>query len=233
MNDNEPKKTLQKSQGTRKRIVEAALALFNEKGYAESTMRDIAKKAGVSLGLTYRYFTRKEELVLALYDQLALTSCEQMRSLPKESLAKRFPMAISLCLESLGPHRGTLGALFSAGLSVNSSVAVLGEGTADVRDVMWKAYCDVLTGSADPPKEKQAEQLATMMYTAHLLTVLFWLQDRSEDQQNTMRLVGFYEKAIKLARPFLRVRVVSSLLGEFCDILQPLFGNPHAPKPAG
>jgi AcrR family transcriptional regulator len=36
---------------TRDRILEAALALFRERGYAEATMREVAARAGVATGL--------------------------------------------------------------------------------------------------------------------------------------------------------------------------------------
>jgi len=43
-------------------IVDAALAVFREKGYANTRMADIAKRAGVSYGLVYHYFGSKEVL---------------------------------------------------------------------------------------------------------------------------------------------------------------------------
>ena len=63
--------TTTKGEQTRQRIVDAALALFEQRGYAETTLRHIADKADISIGLAYRYFRRKEELVLVLYEQLS------------------------------------------------------------------------------------------------------------------------------------------------------------------
>ena len=40
----------------KKEIIKAAMQLFSEKGYAQTSMRDIARTMGVSLGLCYRYF---------------------------------------------------------------------------------------------------------------------------------------------------------------------------------
>src|SRR5215468_10212410 len=57
---------------TRQRIVETALRLFAAKGYEQTTMRDIAKETGCALGLAYRYFASKEELVLELYRWLVV-----------------------------------------------------------------------------------------------------------------------------------------------------------------
>ena len=44
-----------KSERSRQKIVDAAVALFAERGFTATTMRDIAAAADVSLGLTYRY----------------------------------------------------------------------------------------------------------------------------------------------------------------------------------
>ena len=224
INDMKPKKSAE----TREKIVTVALTMFESKGYVESTMRDIAKEAGVSLGLAYRYFSRKEELVLALYEQLAQRSFERIKALPAGPISERYPAAVSLSLDTLSAHRGTLSALFSAGLSINSSLAVLGEGTVDIRDKMLAMFRMVAAGSTDSPKGKQAEQLTTVMYAGHLLTVLFWTQDRSEGQIHAKRLVEFYRKGIKWGRPLLRLPVVTKLLSELTEIIEPVFGAKSA-----
>ncbi len=46
------------------------MRLFRESGYDATTMRAIADEAGVSLGSAYYYFSGKEELVQAFYDQI-------------------------------------------------------------------------------------------------------------------------------------------------------------------
>ena len=52
----------------RKRIVEAALRVFAEKGYHEATMEDVADRLGVSEGTIYLYFKSKRELFKAISD---------------------------------------------------------------------------------------------------------------------------------------------------------------------
>lgn len=46
-------------------MIEAALSLFVERGYAATTLADVARRAGVSTGLPYRYFASKEDLLKA------------------------------------------------------------------------------------------------------------------------------------------------------------------------
>lgn len=49
-------------QKTRKQILDAALVVFAHKGFHGSSMSDIAKKAGISKGLAYNYFSGKKDL---------------------------------------------------------------------------------------------------------------------------------------------------------------------------
>ena len=48
-------------------VLDTALALFRERGFEETTIRDIASRAGLSLGAAYYYFKSKEALVAAYY----------------------------------------------------------------------------------------------------------------------------------------------------------------------
>ena len=50
---------------TRQRIVDATVALHNEKGVLATTMQDIAARASVSLGTVYRHFPTIDDLIPA------------------------------------------------------------------------------------------------------------------------------------------------------------------------
>src|SRR6185295_2958946 len=50
-------------------ILEAALAVFAEKGFAATRMEDIAARAGVTKGTIYLYFDSKEEVFKSLVRQ--------------------------------------------------------------------------------------------------------------------------------------------------------------------
>ena len=60
-----PEKTAQ----TRQSIVDAALAEFLQKGFADATVQSVAMRAGVAKGLIYRYFEAKEALFSAVVQQ--------------------------------------------------------------------------------------------------------------------------------------------------------------------
>jgi AcrR family transcriptional regulator len=52
----------------RAEIIECALALFSQHGYAQTTVRMIADAAGMSQGLLYRYFENKQQLLQAIFE---------------------------------------------------------------------------------------------------------------------------------------------------------------------
>ena len=57
------RKATKKSGATRQQILDAAAALFAERGYSLTRLTDIADKAGMHLTGLYYYFDNKEELV--------------------------------------------------------------------------------------------------------------------------------------------------------------------------
>jgi AcrR family transcriptional regulator len=48
-------------------ILEAASELFSKVGYFETTMKDVAQKAGIAVGTIYIYYKNKEELLDGIY----------------------------------------------------------------------------------------------------------------------------------------------------------------------
>lgn len=55
----------------RAQIVEAAIELFSETGFDGST-RDVARRAGITQPLLYRYFPNKQNLIEAVYSRVFL-----------------------------------------------------------------------------------------------------------------------------------------------------------------
>jgi AcrR family transcriptional regulator len=55
------------AEGTPARIAAAAIELFAEKGYAGTSVRDIARRAGLTEGAMYRHFGGKEALAREIF----------------------------------------------------------------------------------------------------------------------------------------------------------------------
>ncbi len=80
-------------QEKRKDLVDAALALFRERGIKGTTIREIAARAGVTCGALYRHFPGKRGLAQALFDECAgrltqtLREAAEGKSDPRQALA--------------------------------------------------------------------------------------------------------------------------------------------------
>ena len=88
----EQKKTrreLQKEE-TRRIILNAAYVLFAEEGYAQTTMRRLAGRAGVGLGTIFKHFPDKPSLLVAAYQEdLGKIIVEAFQSLPQAGIKKQ------------------------------------------------------------------------------------------------------------------------------------------------
>lgn len=221
--DEEARRT-QKGIMTRQRILDAALTLFASKGYEATTMRDIAAAAGCSLGLAYRYFASKEDLILELYRWLADQLEEQARLLPAGRIADRFQQLMHALLVVMAPHRLTLGALFGAALNPRSRAGLFGEAGSEIRQRARNAYLAVVAQSTDAPRASQHDDLATLLYGMQLALVLFWLQDMTPDARRTRDLLDFVHDALGQLRPLLRMPLVARMLARLVEIIGPLLG---------
>lgn len=66
-----PRISPQHEQHRRAQILQAAMACFARQGYHATSMDDVVRESGLSVGAIYSYFPSKEELFLALSDDRA------------------------------------------------------------------------------------------------------------------------------------------------------------------
>jgi AcrR family transcriptional regulator len=225
MDQTQSTRATQKALLTRQRILDTALSLFVSKGYEKTTMREIATEAGCSLGLAYRYFASKEELVLELYRNLIAQLEEQANQLAPDSIAERFHHIIVRQFELMTPHRKTLGAMFGPALNPQTPAGVFGANTSDVRRQARDIYIKIMRGSKDAPRGVQIEEMATILYGMQLALTLFWLQDLSPGTQKTDEFITFLRDMLALMRPLLRLPVVSKALARLVGIVGPMLGD--------
>lgn len=112
--------TRSKREQTEERILEAALNLFAEKGYAGTATSEIAKEAQVAEGTIFRYFPQKKDLLLKVVmkfidtfgEQIVLSSLEKLYlenpDAPPEALLKLIILDRFELLEKMGDHARVL-----------------------------------------------------------------------------------------------------------------------------
>lgn len=206
---------------TRQLIYDSAIDLFQTQGYDETTMRDIATAADVSIGLTYRYFARKEDIVMHLYRNHLNELIDRMDTIPTGQLADRFHIVLTDTLTTLGEYRFALMALFGAAMHPNSGLSLMGTDDNPNGRKLTEGYHQLVLSSADALKEPKAAQLGVALYTFHMMILLFWLYDRSDDQQATHRLVHFVHELFKILRPMFILPMVPQAIAKLSHIVMP------------
>ncbi len=118
----------ERSRTTRRRLVEAALDSFGERGWHGVTVAGIAERAGVSRGAAQHHFPAREDLVVAAVDLLGEAQIDELRAqaagLP--SGASRIERVVEMVLNLY------TGRLFRAALQLWSVAAT----DAALRDVL-------------------------------------------------------------------------------------------------
>src|SRR6185312_3017276 len=88
----------------RRRILDAALTTFAERGYHGTAVPEVAQAAKVSTGTLYHYFDSKEVLVNEVYRDAKTRLRAALLELPKLELAKHEPPKHELPKHELSKH---------------------------------------------------------------------------------------------------------------------------------
>ncbi|WP_344957097.1 TetR family transcriptional regulator [Actinomadura miaoliensis] len=101
-----------KKERTRRAIASAALRLFAERGYEETTIADIAAAAEVSPRTFFGYFPSKEDVVFAeIDDRLAEVRERLARRVPDETPLETVRRAAADAIAALAAEHGDYGAV--------------------------------------------------------------------------------------------------------------------------
>src|SRR6476469_8414880 len=73
-----PRVSAAHEQEVRDRILSAAATVFSQKGYHSSTIADIVRESGLSVGAIYSYFSGKDELIRLTCDHIATRGLDEL-----------------------------------------------------------------------------------------------------------------------------------------------------------
>jgi AcrR family transcriptional regulator len=203
-----------------------AMQLIAQRGYEATTLRDIAKKAGVSVGLLYRYFPSKQAVIIALYEELSADYARQAANLPPGKWRDRFLFALNTSLQVLEPHRVALRALIPV-LVGDPDDGVFAASTAFSRLRVQRVFEEAVVGSTDAPKQPLGEALGRLLYLVHLAVLLWWLLDKSSKQRATVALVSLTQQLLPSAALTLRLPPIRRFVISVDELIgEALFGRP-------
>jgi AcrR family transcriptional regulator len=219
-------KTTPKSEETRGRILEAALATFRERGFERATMREIAEAAQVATGAAYYYFDSKDAIVMAFYARAQ----EELRPEVERQLqdARTFEARVRGIIEGklayFRPNRQLLGAL-TAHTDPTHPLSPFSDATKAVRDEDVARFEKAVEDSKVRLPKNIAPYLPRLLWLYQMGIILFWVYDASPGQRRTAVLM---EKSLKMMVLTLRVaglpflRPIHRLAGE---LLQAMYGK--------
>src|SRR5215472_13163190 len=111
---------------TRKAILKAALKLFAEKGFYNTSTRAISRKAGIAEGTLFNYFETKEDLALYFFEREMDEVIEWYKGNPRmkrADLPERLFAIIHHSLERLEPYEEFIGAVYLRALVPSSKLS--------------------------------------------------------------------------------------------------------------
>jgi AcrR family transcriptional regulator len=176
---------------SRAAIFEAALALFQERGYEATTMRAIAERAGVSLGSSYHYFASKEHLVLEFYrhtHQLHLAAIGPLLARERD-LAARLRGVIRAVVVTCEPFHEFAGAIFSTVANPVSPLNPFGKESKALRDEVIELYAEVVKGSDTRLPDDIAAELPALLWLYQMGILYFWIFDKSPGRLRTLEVI--------------------------------------------
>ena len=177
------------SEETRRHILDTAQALFRERGFEDATIRDIARRAGLSLGAAYYYFNSKEALVGAYYDYVQQEHLARARQAFARggALRDRLRAALHTKIDIMQDDRRLVRALFRYGGEPDHPLSWFGTATRDQRLCSIAVFEDALAGERLPDDVRDAAP--TLLWTLHMGILLYFLYDDSPGQRRTRKLI--------------------------------------------
>jgi AcrR family transcriptional regulator len=106
-----PRITAAREHEVRERIISAAVRVFSDKGFHSSTIADVCRESGLSVGAIYTYFPSKDALFRQSCDLIAARGLEELaeRLAGAGSTAERMAVAVDLFIETIDEYAGAPG----------------------------------------------------------------------------------------------------------------------------
>lgn len=202
----------------RQAILDAAVGLIIEKGFRATSMRAIARRAGVGDATVYNYFPTKEAIFYAYYEGRfadAAANLEGVENLDEYGLQERLQALFEALLGAFLPDREFLQATFrSAFFSMPQNHRELGP----IQEHFFGAVSVAFAAAREKGELEDMlfeEMIVRFFWDYFIGIVLYWLKDESEQFEATSVLI---DKTMDLGCALLRANVATKAF-EICSFL--------------
>ncbi|WP_405092742.1 TetR family transcriptional regulator [Micromonospora sp. NBC_01392] len=209
---------------TRRLILDTALRLFRERGYARTTMRAVAQEAGVAVGNAYYYFGSKEHLVQEFY---ADTQREHRTAAApvlarEQDLAPRLAGVLHAGVDVLSPYHSFAGSFFKTAAEPTSPLSPFSAESSAPREASVALFREVLAGSTAKLDEELRAALPELLWLGYLGVVLYWVHDRSPGQAKTRQLIDGVVPLVDRLVALSRLRVLRPVTRQAVTLINTL-----------
>jgi len=182
----------------RERLAEAAFALFDERGYEQTTVDDITERAGLGRTTFFRHYRSKEDVIFPDHDRLLEQVAERLHTSSHDTALAAVSDAVRLVLL----HYVKEGNLARRRYALTSRVTTLRDreiaSVARYQRLFREFIASWMAGSAEPDPLR-AELMAAAVVAAHNHVLRRWL--RGESPEPAREVDGALRLAIRLFTP--------------------------------
>ena len=162
----------------RERIIASAGKLFGDKGYHNTTTAEIAEAAGVAAGTIYIYFSSKEELLVAVFEEFLGRHMERLREgVAREQTPEgKVKRLLSLGLELMEANPDSARIFLSQLRQSTTMIKMVAKRSS-------RAYKDIIEEILEEGvrsnvcRQMNVRAAASMLFGAFQSTVLDWVAD--------------------------------------------------------
>jgi AcrR family transcriptional regulator len=164
----------------RDRLARAAFALFDERGYEQTTVDDITERAGLGRTTFFRYYRSKEDVIFPDHDRLLDLVRDRLLTSGHHSVLAAVSDAIRLVLL----HYLEEGDLARRRYALTSTVPTLRD--REIASVaryqrLFREFIADWMGEPGEPASLRAELMAAAVVAAHNHVLRRWLRGESPD----------------------------------------------------
>lgn len=159
-------------------ILQAAQEVFAEHGYHGTSIKEVARKAGVATGTIYLYLRNKEALFTALVDEVYDTVLSKIAAKRKGAgdIQGKLQASMEAAIETLGKHQELAKVVL---IQTGASNPAVGEQLADLLgrlvELVETDIREAVEAGQIPPQDSRIAATAFVGTFYHV--VLSWLRD--------------------------------------------------------
>ena len=184
---------------TRQKLINTAADLFVIQGFDNTSMKQIARDAGIGDATIYKYFPNKDKLIVGFYEvraEAALAEYHNTEDIDEYGLRERIQLLVDTLLEQLIGDREFVE--LSMKQFIKSPLILLRDELNAAK--AYRQEFELILRHAEEqdgyPKIPLPEVLASLLTDFLFGIILFWMKDDSENFSHTTQLVDLKSNLI-------------------------------------